>query len=247
MDAGKIDLEALFQLNYGMYIVSSAKANSMNGCIANTVFQLTPEPPVVAVSISKENLTHEFISSSGFFAASVLAEDAPLKFIGMFGFRSGKDFNKFEQASFKKGVTGCPIVLENTTGFVEAEVANTIDVGTHTLFIGKVLACERFDNGKIAMTYNYYRDVRNGRTPRTAATYQEIKKPLKSSEQRKTVVSKGDKAMQKYKCLMCGYIYNPADGDPDNDIEPGTAFEDLPDYWVCPECGAAKDEFEPVD
>ena len=175
MEAGKIDIDALFQLNYGMYIVSAARADAVNGCIANAVFQITPEPPIVAVSISKENLTHEFISSGGFFAASVLAEDASLKFIGAFGFRSGKDFNKFEQVNYKRGITGCPIVLENTTGFVEAEIVNAIDAGTHTLFIGRVVACEQFNNGKIAMTYNYYRDVKGGRTPRTAATYHKVK------------------------------------------------------------------------
>lgn len=53
--------------------------------------------------------------------------------------------------------------------------------------------------------------------------------------------------MQQYKCLRCGYIYDPAAGDPDNGVEPGTAFEDLPDDWVCPECGAGKDEFEPIE
>ena len=53
--------------------------------------------------------------------------------------------------------------------------------------------------------------------------------------------------MQKYKCLMCGYIYDPKKGDPDGGIEAGIAFEDLPDDWVCPECGVGKDEFEPVD
>jgi ferric-chelate reductase [NAD(P)H] len=177
MDTGKIDLEALFQLNYGMYIVSSIKADAVNGCTANAVFQITPEPPIIATSVSKENLTHEFISGSKLFAVSVLAEDTPLKLIGMFGFRSGRDLDKFKQTTFKKGTTGCPIVLENTTGCVEAEVINTIDAGSHTLFIGKVVACEQFHNGKIAMTYNYYRDVKGGRTPRTAATYQK-----KSSE-----------------------------------------------------------------
>lgn len=244
MEAGKMDLEALFQLNYGMYIVNSVKAEAVNGCVANTVFQITPEPPVIAVSISKENLTHEFISESGVFATSVLAEDTPTKFIGMFGFRSVKDFNKFSQTKNKKGVTGYPIVLENTTGFVEAKVINAIDVGTHTLFIGNVVACEQFNNGKIAMTYNYYRDVKKGRTPRTAATYQ---KKASGTEQQKPIISKGDETMQKYKCTMCGYIYDPAKGDPDNGVEPGTAFEDIPDNWVCPECGAAKDEFEAID
>jgi rubredoxin len=53
--------------------------------------------------------------------------------------------------------------------------------------------------------------------------------------------------MQKYVCNVCGYIYDPEEGDPDNDVEPGTAFEDLPDDWVCPLCGASKDEFSPAD
>ena len=53
--------------------------------------------------------------------------------------------------------------------------------------------------------------------------------------------------MKKYKCIMCGYIYVPAIGDPDNDVAPGTSFEDLPDDWVCPDCGVGKEEFEPVD
>ena len=53
--------------------------------------------------------------------------------------------------------------------------------------------------------------------------------------------------MQKYICTLCGYVYDPAEGDPDNDIPPGTAFEDLPDDWTCPPCGASKDEFEPVE
>ncbi len=52
--------------------------------------------------------------------------------------------------------------------------------------------------------------------------------------------------MEKYRCLMCGYIYDPAKGDPDNDVAPGTAFQDIPDGWVCPECGAGKEEFEAV-
>jgi rubredoxin len=53
--------------------------------------------------------------------------------------------------------------------------------------------------------------------------------------------------MKKYKCLMCGYVYDPAIGDPDNDIAAGTAFKDLPDDWVCPDCGVGKDEFEPIE
>ncbi len=83
------------------------------------------------------------------------------------------------------------------------------------------------------MTYAYYRDVKHGRTPRTAATYIEKKPKVKSVQ--------GAKNMKKYKCLMCGYIYDPDVGDTENGVEAGTAFEDLPDDWVCPECGAGKD------
>jgi rubredoxin len=89
------------------------------------------------------------------------------------------------------------------------------------------------------MTYAYYRDIKQGKTPETAATYIKVKPKVK--------LKKGVNNMKKYKCLMCGYIYDPAVGDPDNGVKAGTAFEDLPDVWVCPECGASKDEFEPVE
>lgn len=234
-----VDLEALFQLNYGMYIVGSKGRGRFNGCIVNSVFQVTPEPPMVAMSINKENLTHEYISSSGLLTVSVLAEETPIRFTGLFGFRSGRDIDKFEQTNYKVGVTGGPVVLDHTAGFLEAEVTDQVDVGTHTLFIARVLVCQEFGNGKIPMTYAYYRDVKHGKTPRTAATYLKPK-PKAGAE-------KGAEIMKKYKCVICGYVYDPAKGDPDNGAEPGTSFEDLPDGWVCPECGAGKEEFEPVE
>jgi len=233
-----LDLESLFNLSYGMCIISSKKDDDFNGCIVNTAFQITPEPPMIAVSVNKQNLTHEYIVESKVFIVSVLAEETPLEFIGKFGFRTGRDTDKFQEVDYKLSIAGVPIVLDNTVAFIEAEVTNAIDVGTHTLFIGKITACQTIDESKVPMTYNYYRDVKGGRTPRTAATYIE-KKP-------KAKLEKGDQKMKKYKCLMCGYIYDPAVGDPDNGVAAGTAFEDLPDDWVCPECGVGKEEFEPV-
>jgi len=221
-----------------MCIISSKKDNDFNGCIVNTAFQITPEPPMIAVSVNKENLTYEYIVESKIFTISILAEETPMPFIGKFGFRTGRDTDKFQEVDYKLSIAGVPIVLDNTVAFIEAEVTNAIDVETHTLFIGRITACETIDESKVPMTYNYYRDVKGGRTPRTAATYIE-KKP-------KAKLEKGDQKMKKYKCLMCGYIYDPAVGDPDNGVAAGTAFEDLPDDWVCPECGAGKDEFEPV-
>jgi len=232
-------LESLFKLSYAMCIVSSKKDGRINGCTVNTIFQLTPEPPMVAVSLNKQSLTHEFITASGVFTVSVLAESTDLEFIGRFGFRTGRDVNKFERLGYRIGQTGAPIVLDNAVSFIEVEVAEAVDLETHTLFIGKIIACEAIDDSKIPMTYAYYRDVKGGRTPRTAATYIE-QKPKAEPKQ-------GARKMKKYKCLMCGYVYDPAIGDSDNGVEAGTAFEDLPDDWVCPDCGVGKDEFEPTE
>jgi len=177
-----LDLESLFNLSYGMCIVSSKNDGEFNGCIVNTVFQVTPEPPMIAVSVNKQNLTHEYIAQSKVFAVSVLAEGAPLEFIGRFGFRSGRDIDKFQEINYRIGVGGVAIVQDNTVGFIEAEVTDAIDVETHTLFIGKVKACETIDSNKIPMTYRYYRDVKGGRTPRTAATYIKQKPKVKSEQ-----------------------------------------------------------------
>ena len=233
-------MESLYKLNYPMCIICSKKADKFDGCIVNTVFQIVPEPPMVAVSVNSECLTHQYITDSRAFTLSVLAERTPLEFIRKWGFKSGRDIDKFDQAEYKTGQTGIPIVLDNAASFIEAEVVEAIDVKTHTLFIGRIVACETIDEQKIPMTYTYYRDVKGGKTPRTAATFIAKKKPTENLKQ-------GANKMKKYKCLMCGYIYDPAVGDPESDIEPGTAFEDLPDDWVCPDCGVGKDEFEPVE
>jgi rubredoxin/flavin reductase (DIM6/NTAB) family NADH-FMN oxidoreductase RutF len=223
-----------------MCIICSKKAGRFDGCIVNTVFQIVPEPPMVAVSVNNECLTHEYITESRVFTVSILAENTPLEFIGKWGFKTGRDIDKFEQVRYKTGRTGMPIVLDNAASFIEAEVVEAIDAKTHTLFIGRIVACETIDESKIPMTYTYYRDVKGGKTPRTAATYIAKKKSKEKLKQ-------GAKNMKKYKCLMCGYIYDPAVGDPDSDIKADTAFEALPDDWVCPDCGVGKDEFEPVE
>ncbi|MGA2172310.1 MAG: rubredoxin [Sedimentisphaerales bacterium] len=230
-------LESLFKLSYGMCILSSKAGDKINGCIVNTVFQLTPEPPMVAVSVNRQCLTHQFIGDSRVFAVSILSEAAPISFIGRFGFRTGRDINKFERVKYRLGTTGSPIVLDNAVAFLEAELTQSIDIESHTLFIGRVIACETLDDGAYPMTYAYYRDVKHGRTPKSAATYIEAK----------PAQAKGVKIMKKYKCILCGYIYDPALGDPDNGVAPGTAFEDVPAEWVCPDCGAGKGEFEPVE
>jgi flavin reductase (DIM6/NTAB) family NADH-FMN oxidoreductase RutF len=111
--------KALFNISYGVYVITSRKNGSLNGQIANTVFQLSYEPPTIAVSINKNNLTHEYIKDSRVFAVSVLSQDAPLKLIGQFGFKSGREINKFEGVSYKTGQSGAPYLTENVLSFID--------------------------------------------------------------------------------------------------------------------------------
>ena len=228
-----MNLKALRGCSYGLYVISSRKGDRLNGQIANTVFQITSEPPTIAVSINKQNLTHEFISESKVFSASILSRDTPLSFIGHFGFKSGREADKFKDINYRLGETKVPIVLDHTIGYLEAKMINQVDVGTHTIFIGEIVGADVLKEGE-PMTYAYYQQVKRGTTPKTAPSY---------IEERKEIVSK----MAKYKCTVCGYIYDPESGDPDGGIKPGTPFEKLPDDWVCPVCGASKDQFEKIE
>ena len=227
-----MNLTALYKLGYGMYVIGSRKGDKLNGQIANTVFQITSEPPTVAVSINKKNLTHEFIEESKVFSATVLCQDTPLSFIGHFGFKSGREIDKFEGINYKLGETKAPVVLDNAVSYLEARVVKEMDVGTHTIFIGEVVAADVLSD-KVCMTYDFYHHVKRGTTPKTAPSYIGKKEPVP--------------AMVKYQCKVCGYIYDPELGDPDGGIKPGTPFEEIPDSWVCPICGAAKSEFGRIE
>jgi len=165
-----MDSSALYKLGYGMYVVGSYKGDKLNAQIANTVFQITSEPPTVAVSINKSNLTNEYIKASKVFSASVLCQGTPLSYIGGFGFKSGRDVDKLSGVNYKIGETKAPVVLDNAAAYLEAEVIQEIDVGTHTLFIGRVVAAEVLSN-EICMTYDYYHQVKRGTTPKTAPSY----------------------------------------------------------------------------
>jgi flavin reductase (DIM6/NTAB) family NADH-FMN oxidoreductase RutF/rubredoxin len=228
-----MDLRVLHNCTYGLYVIGSRKGDRLNGQIANTVFQVTSDPPTIAVSINKQNLTHEFISESKVFTASILSQDTPLSFIGHFGFKSGKEVDKLKDVNYKLGETKAPIVLDHSLAYLEAKVINQVDVGTHTIFIGEVVGASVLSEGE-PMTYAYYHQVKRGTTPKTAPSY---------IEERKEKVSK----MDKYECTVCGYIYDPELGDPDGGITPGTPFEKIPDDWVCPVCGASKDQFEKLE
>ncbi|MFC2067437.1 flavin reductase [Chloroflexota bacterium] len=228
-----MNLKALQRLSYGLYVVTSRKNDKLNGQIANTVFQITSDPPTIAVSINKSNLTWEFIKESGVFAISILCEDTPLSFIGHFGFKSGRDIAKLEGIKYMTGQTKAPIVTDNTVSYLEAKVIQEMDVGTHTMFIGKIIDADILID-KTCMTYDYYHQVKRGTTPKTAPSYVE--------EQNEVAPM-----LKKYECSVCGWIYDPELGDKDGGIVPGTPFEQLSNDWVCPVCGAARSEFKMVE
>lgn len=228
-----INFEALFKVSYGMYIVCAGDNRNGNGFISNSVFQVTAEPPQIAVCCNKENYTAEFINNSKAFSVSILKQDTPTPFIGTFGYKSGRNIDKLEGLNVKEGENKVPIVLDNAIGILECKLIQTMDVGTHLVFIGEIIMAESLSDD-IPLTYSHYREVKKGIAPKNAPTYID-KSKLKDN--------KPKPESKKYKCVICGHIYDPAVGDPENNIPSGTAFEDLPSDWNCPVCGASKDDF----
>jgi rubredoxin/flavin reductase (DIM6/NTAB) family NADH-FMN oxidoreductase RutF len=226
---GQLQPQALYGIGYGLYIVSSVQEGRANAQVANALIQVCSDPAAVAVCLNKQNLTHSYVAASRLFAASILSEATPLPFIGRFGFKSGRDVDKLEGVDTLKGATGVPVVTQHATAYLEVEVERELDVWTHTLFAGRVVAAQVLAEGT-PMSYAYYHAIKGGVTPRNAPSY--------------VAQHKEESTVSRYKCTVCGYVYDPAVGDPDSGVAPGTAFESLPDDWVCPVCGAAKSEFE---
>ncbi len=229
-----MDINTIFKVGYGLYILSSMKGERYNGCIINTISQVNSEPITFQAIISKMNYTYEFIKESGLFSVSILNQDVPFPFIGTFGFKSGRDINKFQNIKYKLGEKKVPIVLDHTVAYLVCEVFQTVDVNTHTMFIGNLIDAEILSDAT-PLTYAYYRDFKKGKSSKNAPTY--INPAILEKKKEET-------DMDKYVCEVCGYVYDPSAGDPDSGIKPGTKFEDLPADWVCPVCGAGKEEFK---
>ena len=167
-----MNLDALFKICYGLYIVSSKNGNKINAQLANTVFQITPQPATIAISIAKQNLTHEFINESKVFTVSIISDKWTMIEIGRFGFRSGRDIDKFSNCNYKMGKNGCPIILDNTVGYIECKVIKSLDAGTHTIFLGEVIEAENLSE-LTPMTYDYYHKVLKGKESKNAPTFRE--------------------------------------------------------------------------
>lgn len=151
---------ACWKVSYGLFIVSSEKDGCTNGQICNTLFQITSDPPRLAIGINHKNLTHEFIEASEVFAASILGKNGQ-RLVRRFGYRSGRDFDKFKGIPIRKGRTGCPIV-EDSIGYIECSVIGdkTIDAGTHSIFLGDIVGGAVFKDEE-PITYAYYHKTKH--------------------------------------------------------------------------------------
>lgn len=162
--------DALLKIQYGVYIITSRGDGKINGQIATVVFQVTSHPPQLAIAISKDTLTHDYIEKSQCWGISLLEQEAPMAFIGRFGFRSGRDFNKFDGILYKTNQTGCPLVIDYSLMLLEAHVKQKLDLTTHDLYIGELVGSEMIKEGT-ALTYEYYHRVKRGKSPKNAPTY----------------------------------------------------------------------------
>lgn len=173
--------KALRNISYGLYIISSKKDGKINGQCANTVFQITSEPVTLAIGINKNNLTHEYIMASQVFSVSVLDSNG-LFLVRRFGFKSGRDVDKFSDIEFDNGSLEVPL-LKNSLATFECRVLSSMDLGTHTLFVGEVI-CARVAAPGEPMTYSLYHRIKN-----------------------RAVEEVTQSKVAKWRCKVCDYIH----------------------------------------
>lgn len=243
--------KAFHKLSYGLYIIATELDGKKFGYIGNTAFQITSEPAQIAISSHKNNYTTARILESGKFSISVLKKEVNTSLIGEFGFMSGADFDKFRNIQTITSVTGAPIITDSSVAWFDCKVVNSIDVGSHILIIGEVADSDVLSDDD-PLTYDYYREKYKMLAPKNAPTYLEKEKLEKEIVPEKVAVSepkveihheKTDE-LSSFTCSICGFQYNPEEGDPSMGIPPGTAFEDLPEDYKCPICNAGKDYFK---
>ena len=214
-----MDLQALNNLSYGMYIVTTRKESKNVGCLINSAMQITSKNPIIAISLNKENYTNEVLKETRKCALSILSEKTNPEVISKFGFLSSSETNKFENRNYKD-IDNLPVILEDICAYIIGEVIRVIDAETHDIFLIRVKQTEKVSE-ESPMTYKYYRERLKVNSPKKAPTYQEEKVE--------------NQAANRYQCSVCGYIYD--------DSKEEVKFEDLPEDWTCPLCGVGKDKF----
>ena len=184
-----MDPKAMFKLSYGLFVLTAREGEKDNGCITNTAIQVTSEPNRISIAVNKANFTHDMVMHTRKFNVSILSQEASFDTFKHFGFQSGRNVDKFvDFTACKRAENGIYIITAGTNAYISAEVEQTIDLGTHTLFIAKVTDLDVLSSVSSA-TYEYYQ---NNIKPKPQAP---------AAPTGKTV----------WRCTVCGYIY---EGDP---------------------------------
>ena len=249
-----MDRKAFYNLEYGVFLVSSRSGERTGGCITNTCIQAASNPARLAIACINGNHTPGLIKESGLFTVSVLDRTVSFDTIRYFGMQSGHDVDKFASFAHETDENGVPYINKEANAVFSCKVVSSMDLGSHTLFIGEVLDAKVLGKEK-SLTY---------------AVYQSDVKP-------KNEAKKPDRRIIGWKCRICGYVYEgaqlPADyacplcGHGPEDFEPvyeedapakkivgwkcricGYVYEgaELPADYVCPLCGHGPEDFEPV-
>ena len=179
-----IDATALFNLGYGLYVVTSNDGKKDNGLIVNTVMQVTNTPTRIAVAINKQNYSHDTIKNTGIMNVNCLSTDAPFSVFENFGFKSGKDTDKFAGKEILRSENGLAYLDAYINSYLSLKVEEYVDLGTHGMFICSVTEAVNVKKAE-SMTYAYY--------------HANVK-PKPQPEKKKG-----------YVCKICGYVY---EGDP---------------------------------
>ena len=179
---GVVEPNAMFKLSYGLFVLTAREASRDNGCIINTVTQLTDSPKRISIAVNKQNLTHDMILKTGVFNVSILSERAPFAIFKHYGFQSGRDTDKFAGVpALARAQNGIYYLPDSTNAFLSGKVTQTIDLGTHTLFIADVTEARVLSDAP-SMTYAYY--------------FENVK-PKPAALEKKTG----------WVCKICGYVY----------------------------------------
>ena len=181
-----MDSKVMFNIQYGLFVLSSRSDTKDNACIINTLSQVTEKPQRVSITVNKLNYTHDLIAQSKKFTVSIISEAANFELFKRFGFQSGKDVDKFADFDrVKRTENGTLAITEGTNSYIRANVIQQVDVGTHSIFIADVVEMEKF-NDIPSTTYNFYQ------------------KNIKPKPQ---AVGKTSDGKTIWRCRICGYEY----------------------------------------
>lgn len=240
-----IDRAAIHTITYGLYLVASQTPDGTRaGCAINTLQQVASAPVTLSISLNKDNATTRVIQATGRYTASVLSQNATMELIGAFGFKSSLEFDKFADLAVEMDASSLPCVTEQSVATFSVKVEQTVDVGTHLLFIGTVEEAHKLSD-EPPMTYDYYRRVLRGKTPPKAASFLAGEEGAPAApaacaalvQQGAAVVdaataAEAEKPRYAWQCTVCGHI---------------EYVDELPDDFVCPICGVGKELFERIE